>query len=145
MRTSRLARALVQGQSLSSSASCLQWIMPCSVDQSENYRCNGQNSVPSAVEMLPSNNKTTAKGDSNCDQKQAHLMERSSDFGTKPPPKDVGIFSPRLTNLEPFSKHSVVKATECHEYEWQRSPAMHAALREVEVHYVKDGAFCSVF
>ena len=92
--------------------------------------------APSAVAMLPENNKTTALADSETVHQIAFLKPTSEDFGTKPPPRRTHDGLAVLRQLQ-------ARAPEQRE---RRSPAapwpgvLDPVLRHLDVHTIPDGA-----
>lgn len=92
--------------------------------------------APSAVSMLPENNKTTALADSETVHQIAFLKPTSEDFGTKPPPRR-GLDG--LAVLRPWQQRVPGQQE-------RRAPAapwpgvLDPVLRHLDVHTIPDGA-----
>lgn len=87
--------------------------------------------------MLPENNKTTAKADSDCVHKIAFLKEVSEEFGTKPPPFK-GLVKPLRSSASSLADSAGI-ATRTQPCAWPG--VLDPVLQHVDVHILDDGVF----
>jgi hypothetical protein len=94
------------------------------------------NNIPSAVSLLPQQNKSTPNSDSLC-QRAAFLTECSSEIGSRPPPEALKNFRAPLRALNRLDQPDGSKRAEKNPL--SNIPAVDSALWGVEVHRLADG------
>jgi hypothetical protein len=100
--------------------------------------------VPSAIELLPENNKTTAIADRDCVHQIAFRRERSEEFGTTPPPRTSLA---EMNVLHPFSQkayhvgslHSRKEVLKVKQPGCPWPAVLDPVLRSLDVHVISDG------
>ena len=131
------------GQLYSASLRCLDHHLSVAAPQSKALLPNMFEDMslcgPSAISMLPENNKTTAKADSDCVHKIAFLKEVSEEFGTKPPPRKSGqdVLRSSASSLAELQTGCAAfgRAKAC---EWP--DVLEPVLRHLDVKTLTDGA-----